>query len=234
MATGLYGLSRREHVLTPQAWAIAVGTDFWLGGATSGMLTAGNAHELADYGWTTTALSFVVDTGGDLLSSADPGNGAELTFDAGSDLLLSPSIFGSYAHGLAASKILGFMPTRLNLEIWGRFLATGGAETTSGFGFSNGSGLVEANHLAYIHIPTGANFAIRSAAASDAGSAKDTNQHLFRITATAGGSVEWFIDDVSQGTIALVADTFPVAFSGSVVAAGSNGLSIGWVHIYYD
>src|SRR3990167_5959661 len=93
----------RIHVLTPQEWATTPGTDFWLVGQSNGMITAGSAHELADYGWTTTALKLTAATGGaDLLDSADVGVPAGITLADASDLLASPAIFGDYAHGLMA------------------------------------------------------------------------------------------------------------------------------------
>ena len=238
MGTGLIipaPASRRVHVTRPSLWTRAAGTDFWLkpdinfaGGAADELLT--------DNGWTLTSVTLTAGTLADLLTSADVGTPSIAALDAGSDLLLSPSIFGDYGHGLMAGQFLGYTPTTLNLEIYANFSVSTAAETTSGFGFSTGSSLTATNHIAFIYSDA-TNFAMRgtpgTGAYTDVGALRDATYHLWRITATAGGTVEWFIDGTSQGTITLVADLFPTAFSGSIVAAGTNRVNIAWAHIFY-
>lgn len=222
----------KHHVLTPQAWAVAAGTDFWLVPSANGMLTSGNGHELSDYGWTTTALALQNGSGGDFFSSADPGALGAILFGASGDLLLSPAVFGDYAHFYMASQLLGAAPTKLILEAIAAFTTNSANETTSGFGFieDGGSPDVANDHLAFI-FTDGTNFTLRSGAASDAGAVDDGNVHRFKIVITSA-NVEWFIDGTSQGTIALEADEFPVAFGAHVLT--TNRLSLGIVHISYE
>ena len=214
-------------------WTRSAATDFWYAERAAGIA----ADELiTDYGWTTTALSYTVGSAADLLTSADVGTPTSTDFGAASDLLVSPSIFGDYIHSQIAAGILGYNPTTLNMEVYAAFTANGGNETTSGFGFSTGTGLTATNHVAYIH-SNGTLFAIRgtdgTGALTDTGAAKDTAFHKWKIVLTAGGSTEWFIDGTSQGTITLKTDMFPTAFSAGIVAAGANTLSIAHAHIWY-
>lgn len=227
------GAPNRVHVNRAAHWTRSAGTDYWYREQEAG--TAAD-DLITNYGWTTTALSYTEGSLADLLASADVGTPTITVLGEASDLLLSPSIFGDYGHGQQASKILGYAPTTLNLEVYAAFTATGGAETTSGFGFSTGSSLTATNHIAFIHV--GATlFSMRGTPGNggyiDTGAAKDTAYHLWKIVLTAGGSAEWFIDGVSQGTITLVADLFPTAFSASIVAAGVNTLALAWAHAWY-
>ena len=42
------------------------------------------------------------------------------------------------------------------------------------------------------------------------------------------------MDGTSQGTIALEADEFPVSFEAGIVAAGTNTIGLGDVHVWYE
>jgi len=216
-------------------WSREVGTDYWF---TAGVGFEGIAADeiLTDYGWTATSVAQTAGTLADLMTSADVGTPNIAALDAASDLLLSPAIFGDYASALRAGAILGYTPTTLNLEVYANFSVATASETTTGFGLSTGSSLTATNHIAFIWGGI-SNFNIRgtpgTGAFNDAGAAVDNNFHLWKVTATAGGSVEWFIDGTSQGTITLVEDLFPTAFSASVVAAGTNRVNIAWGHIWY-
>lgn len=224
----------RAHVLTAQEWGYGAGTDFWLIAATNGMLTAGNAHELSDYGWTTTALSLASATVGaaDFIASADVGTPNHIVFDATGDLLQSPPMFGDYGHALVAGAFLGHTPTKLILEALAVFSVNSANETTSGFGLieDNGVPSTALDHLAYI-FSDGTNFGLRSGAASDAGALVDVLWHTWKIVVTSA-NVEWFIDGTSQGTIALEADEFPVSFGAHTLT--TNRVLISWVHIWYE
>ena len=230
------GKIQRQHVTRPSLWNRSAGTDFWF---LSGASLAGIAADelMTDYGWTLTSITSTAGSLADLLSSADVGTPTISALDAASDLILSPTIFGDYAHGLQAGQILGHTPTTLNLEVYANFSVHTASETTTGFGLSTGSGLTATNHIAYIYTD-GTNFNIRgtpgTGAFNDVGAVDDALYHLFRITATAGGTTEWFIDGTSQGTITLVADLFPTAFSASVVAAGTNRVNIAFAHLWYS
>ncbi len=211
-------------------WATDPGTDFSLMSLNNGYLTAGNAHELADYGWTTTALSYSSATGSDFLDSSDMNSIQTIAFDAAADLLLSPLMFGDYRAGTMAANILGYRPTTLTLECAALFSVASANENISGFGFSTGTSLTNTNHLAFI-FSDGTNFQCRSSAASDAGALVDNLFHDWKIVLTAGGSVEWFMDGISQGTFALKTDTYPTAFSASVTT--TNRMAIGTTRITY-
>ena len=234
------GISNRIHIVSPQNWGFATGTDFWLIGSVNGMLTAGNGHELSDYGWTTTALSLLAGTAADMGDSTDFGVPGGIEFTAASDLLQSPALFGDYTHMRMAQGFLGYLPTRLVMEAYGYFTdATPANETASGFGFvdAGGSPITAANSSAMIVANT-TNFTLRSGGDSDAGAAYDVNPHVFKIVITGGGAVtdktEWFIDGTSQGTIDRNVDAFPASFGAGVQAVGGNFFVLSWVHISYE
>jgi len=224
----------REHVRTPQEWGFKAGTDFWLVASTNGMITATNAHELVDYGWVTTALGFSTPTGGDFLDSADPGTPNSILFDASGDLLRCPYLFGDYAHGLMAQQLLKKAPTKLALEVYAAFTVHSANEPTSGFGFveAGGTPATAADHQAFIST-NATNFLFASGAASDLGAIDDANFHLFKMVLNKTTSLaEWFIDGVSQGSMAIQADLAPYAFGAHVLT--TNRLSLAWAHVYYD
>ena len=224
----------REHVRTPQEWGYKAGTDFWLVAAASGMLTATNAHELADYGWTTTALSFAAPSGADFMASADVGVPNAIDFGASGDLLKSPSIFGDYAHSLMAQQLLKKAPTKLILEAYAQFSVATANEPTSGFGFVEdiGTPATAADHMAFIST-NGTNFLCASGAANDVGALDDSLFHLWKVVLNKTTAlVEWFIDGVSQGTLAVQNDLFPASFGAHVLT--TNRLQLAWAHVYYD
>ena len=140
-----------------------------------------------------------------------------MALDALNDLILSPPIFGDYAHGLQAGQILGYTPSTLNLEVYANFSVNTAAEGDSGFGLSTGSGLTATNHIAFIY-SNGTLFTMRgtpgTGAYTDTGAAKDNAFHLFKIVATAGGTVEWFIDGSTQGKMDVQAALWPCSFGG--------------------
>ena len=224
---------RRQYVLKAQDWNRAAGTDFWYFGGPASHGAAGD-DLITDFGWTATSITSTQGTLADLLSSADVGTPNISALDAASDLLVSPTIFGDYAHGLQASKILGYYPTRLCLEVYANFSVATANETTSGVGLSTGTPLTAGNHIAYI-ISNGTNFLLRNAAGTtDAGAAVDNVFHLWKIVATTASTIEWFIDGTSQGTLALTADLFPTAFAAGIVAAGTNRVNIAQAHVWYE
>jgi hypothetical protein len=230
--------SLRHHV-PAHLWASQPGTDFWLLGGHADIVTTGAADVaggLSGWGWTTTALSLTTGSAGDFLSSSDKGVHTGISIGAASDLLQSPVIFGDYAHGLQAAQFLGYYPTQLNLEVYATFTVINTASDTTGFGLveDGGSAIVGADQLAYV-TSNGTNFLFRSGAANDASIAvADTNAHLFRIKVTSA-SVEWFIDDVSQGAIALEADEWPVSFgAGALATTGANFFHLHHAHLWYE
>src|SRR3989304_1922478 len=127
--------TNRVHVTRPSLWNRSAGTDFWL--LASASLAGIAADELmTDYGWTLTSITNTAGTLADLLSSADVGTPNIMALDAASDLILSPPIFGDYAHGLQAGGILGYTPTRSNIEAYANFNVATASETTTGLGLS--------------------------------------------------------------------------------------------------
>ena len=232
------GNPKRVHVWDPRDWAIGMGTDFWLGAAPSTAVLAGTAGAgqlLSEYGWTTTALAHVAGTAADFMSSTDLGIPPYIQFTAAEDLLLSPSIFGDYSHAHQAGQILGYFPTTLNMECYAAFLAEGSDEVSSAFGFvqAGASPITAAAAGQFACVSSNAtNFELNSSAAVDAGAVSENAWHRWRITISSASS-EWFIDGTSQGTIALVADVFPLRFGCGIVAAGNNTIALGTVHIWY-
>mgnify|MGYP001283763523 CR=1 FL=1 len=237
------GPNRRVHVLSPQEWTTKPGTDFWFLVSQNGMFGAGNAHELADFGWTTTGLTLTSAVGAaDLLDPTDVGTPAGITLADASDLLTCPAVFGDYAHGLMAQAFLGYFPQTLNLEVYASFTAAAANETATGFGLTEdgGTATTAADNLAFI-VSDGTNIAMigNNAGTTDTGptvAAAGATPHLYKIQIKAGTptSAEWFYDGTSQGTVTMVEDEYPVKFSACVQAAGANDIVIHWVHVWYE
>lgn len=142
--------------------------------------------------------------------------------------------FGTWAHARMVEGILGSLPTKLVYEQDAKWVTHTANETTSGLGFvvGGGSPLTAANHVAFIY-SNGTNFLLRSSGASDTGAADDGDWHKFKIVLdSAAVTAEWFIDGVTQGTIALLQDTFPVIVGASVFT--TNRIRVGWAHLYYE
>lgn len=225
----------RVHAYRPQDWGAFPATDYW---ANWGDLTFADAaaSDLVANGWLTSGFSQLASSGADFISSSDVGTPGGLNFDAVSDYIISPFIFGDYAHALLAGQILGYMPTVLNMECYARFAANADEEET-GFGFLeagvDANALVKADLMAYI-TSDGTNFSLESAAAADAGSEDNTDPHQWKIKCFST-TAEWFIDGVSQGTIALQEDLWPVAWgAGTKAGTGTNDPVINFVHIWYE
>ena len=241
-----HGLVRVAHNLRQQVtdgkdWATAPGTDFWIACGAGGQTGAAGANleTLATHGWTATSIVEDVGSDGSFLSSTD-NDPSSFQFTAASDLLTSPTIFGSYGHGLQAGQFLGYMPTSLNLELYAAHIdGTQTGETASGFGFVEGGGsIVTANDALAVIYSDGTNFKLRSGAAtSGAGTEDDTDWHVWKIKITSSG-VQWFIDGSPQNDatslLALETDEFPVNFGIGVVSGGSNFLKMAWAHAYYE
>ena len=227
----------RVHVTDPFDWNRAGGSDFWaVFGPES--ITSATARLLSDQGWVTTSLAETAGTGADFLSSSDKAAPAHVLTDASGDLLQSPAVFGDYGHGLIAAKILGYQPATLNFEFYAALTVHSANEPRSGFGVveAGGTAGVDNDAMAWIHA-NAANFTIRSAADSDVGALLDTAWHKFKIVfknkvAAGTDMVEWFIDDVSQGTMDLQTDLFPVSIG--MHALTTNRPALAWVHVWYE
>lgn len=225
-------------VMHARDWIDTPGYEFWLNAGETDLVTvaaATNLVGLSGFGWTATALTVTAGSSADFISSADVDPTRIIT-DAGSDLLASPRIFGEYSHALQASRFLGYMPTKLTLEMYARFATASANETTSFIGL-NGPAVVDAAAAggggSIRSGGTASTFFLTSDAGSDAGLAIDTTYHKWRITwgATAT-TTEWFQDDVSMGTITTEADIWPLSL---VMFAGvTNRPELAWLRIYYS
>jgi hypothetical protein len=197
------------------------------------------ASDLVANGWLTSGFSQLAGSGADFISSSDVGTTGGLNFDAVSDYIISPFIFGDYAHALLAGQILGYMPTSLNMECYARFAANNDEEET-GFGFleagTDANALVKADLMAYV-ASDGTNFSLESGAAAAASNGLDnTTAHQWKINVRTGEAIRWYIDGTLQtNTLALQTDLWPVAWgAGTKAATGANDPVISWVHIWYS
>ncbi len=231
------GNARRVHALHPYDWAEAAATDYWANFGNVVGLPGNAIGDLDLYGWTTGGFSHTVGSLAGFLTSSDAGTTGGVNFDATSDHLRSPFIFGDFAHGELVAGLLGHAPTTLNMECFARFAANNNEQET-GFGFVEaGSAVpfVKAGLMALI-TSDGTNFSLEGAGDLDAGSTDNLNPHLFKITVGAGttDAIEWFIDGVSQGTMDSQANLWPVAWGASTASAGANDPVVSWVHIWYS
>lgn len=222
--------NNRVHIYNPTDWGSSVGTDYWFyAGNVDGAAAAAatDPSGLSGYGWTTTSVVHTNTVTGDFGSLTDvtPVNyGA----NASGDLTRSPLIFGDGAHFQAVGKMLGYTPTRLNAEFYANFATATADEAATNIGFHNGSAGV-----AVIYSDS-ANFALTKdgGTTEDVGAEVDNAWHLWKITATVGGTYEWFIDGTSQGTLALLADAWPAGFGW--VASTTNRINLNFAHVWYD
>ena len=229
------GPDNRVHLLTPHEWGCFPATDYWANFNEADMAAAGG-KDLADDGWDASGFVYLPGSGAGLLDSGAKGTTGGLDFAGAGNYLISPHVFGDYAHGLMVQQLLGYFPTKLHMECYARF-AAGNDEEASGFGFlqdgTDAGALVKADWMAGVTVD-GTDFSLESSAAVDAGSTKATTPHLFKIVGTSGGTWEWFIDNVSQGTLAIVANQAPYAWGvGTKSAGGANDPVMAWVHIWY-
>ena len=221
-------------VRSPMWWADSPGWSFWfVPGHADPITVAGatNLDGLSGFGWVATSLAVTEGSGADFLSSADLDPTRIITNGA-SDLLASPRIFGSYDHGLQAAEFLGYEPTKLILDLYGRFATASANETTSFMGMA-GPAVVDAAAAASggAFTSNGTNFIWVSDGATDTGALIDTSFHRWKAVYTFGSTVEWFIDGASQGTAAIEADIWPLSF---VMFAGTtNRPELVWLNIRY-
>ncbi len=227
------GADRRVHIRDPHEWANSPGTDYWADFGKDD-LAAGGGRDLADAGWESSGFSILDGSGAALLDASTKGTTGGLNFDTTADYIISPTMFGNWTHGIMVQKMLGYFPTKISFECLARF-AAGNDEERTGFGFvqdgTTAGAIAKADWMAGITVD-GTDFSLESSAAVDAGATKATTPHLFKVTGTAGGTWEWFIDGTSQGTLAIVANQAPYAWAASVT--GNNDPVIAWLHIFYE
>ena len=227
----------RVHQYDPHHWGCRPATDFWVVFNTSDLAPSGD-WDLLSNGWESVGWSHLAPSGADFLSgtpTADIGTTGGANFDTAGDYLISPFQFGDYSHARMVQELLGYLPTELNLEVYGRFAANPD-ENASGFGFveagGGGSVLADADLMAFIGLGGTKFELIRGDGTVDESVAVyDTDPHLFKIKCS-GTTAEWFIDDVSQGTLGLQDDLWPVAFGVSVETTADPVVS--WAHVWYN
>jgi hypothetical protein len=229
----------RVHITLPEDWNRATGTDYWAHfGPETLAAAAGSSALLSDSGWTLTALGVeTAGSGGDFLSSSDPGVPPHVLTDLTGDILQSPAVFGTYSHMLGAADILGYTPTKLAFEWYGAMTVHTANEPRSAWGLVQAGGAIgtDANRLAVVSTD-GTNFTAFSSGDSDAGALDDAAWHRFKVvldSSVAAGTnmVEWFIDGTSQGTLDLLTDVFPCSFG--MAALTVNRPALAWVHGWY-
>ncbi len=228
----------RKHVLAAHLWPVSAGTDYWMVPCANGQDTSGNAHELSDYGWTTTSLVPTDGSAADLMTSADVGTPGHTLTNASGDILGSPALFGDYYHALQAQKIAGMrtLPRLLVAEFVAAFSVASANEAQTAVGFFEDGATIstQADQLAVV-VSDGTNFRLISGgdATGDAGTVIDTAFHVWRIELNVAEQVaKWFIDDANQGQITLETDEFPCKFG--MHALTTNRIKLGWVHCFYD
>jgi len=221
-------------VTNPFEWQGAWGHDFRFNAGNADLITtaaAGNPSGLSGHGWVATALSVTEGSSGDFLSSSDI-NPTRIVWNAASDSLVSPRIFGSYDHMLIAAESLGATPTKLCCEVFAAWKNYNFGENTSWFGFAapGTADSTAAGAAACIAANTSVWYLKSDNGSDTATAAVDTAWHKWRIEVGAS-TTEWFIDDVSQGTITTETDIWPTSFK----AFTSNNLfDIAWFRVYYE
>ena len=234
-------LLNRVHVNDPVKWGTNIGTDFWFIAGANGNQTASGNNLLTDGGWTATSVTSTAGSAADFGSSSDPGTPGHMLTNAASDLIQSPAIFGSYDHMHAAAAIAGMksLPRYLCMDAYAQFSVFSADEVTSNLGFveDGGSIVVAADIMASFYSKgTGTTFNIQSNAAVVTGLVSaDSSWNWFRILMDRQtGYSLCYVDGVYNGTIAVTADEFPVAFGAGVGAGGTNRIQLNQVHIFYD
>lgn len=207
------------------------GTDWWLTVGSQDITNASgatNVSGLDSWGWTTTALTtgFTNAVTADFLSSSDDTPPHILT-NASGDVLQSPIMFGNYSHQLLVAQFLERLPNRLVVEFYAAFTVASANESATHIGLHNGAALVAAV------FSDATNFQLSNGVTTDAGALVDNLFHQWRIVVDKATSlIEWFIDGISQGTVAITQDVWPAAFRMAASTTNRQGLS--WVHIWYE
>lgn len=220
-------------VTNPFEWQGAWGHDFRFNAGNADLITtaaAANPSGLSGHGWVATALSVTEGSSGDFLSSSDL-DPTRIVWNAASDSLVSPRIFGSYDHMLIAAESLGATPTKLCCEVFAAWTTKNFTETLTFFGFvAPGTTDAAAAGSAAAITTDNANFYLKSDNGSDTGAASDTAWHRWRIEVSSS-TTEWFIDNVSQGTITTETDIWPTSFKAFTT---NNRFDIAWFRVYYE
>lgn len=230
-----FGADPGGIITNPRWWASAWGYEYWtlFGHADWITVMSSSNNGGSGYGWTMTSLGVTEGSAGDFLSQADH-TPTFCLFNAASDALVSPRVFGSYDAGIMAQRFLGYPPTTLTLEFYAAFTTASANETTTFIGMVAPSCVDAAAAGSGGAIRSGgtaSTFFLTSDNGSDAGANIDTGYHLWRIVYGAT-TTEWFIDDVSQGTITTETDIWPLSFKA--FAGTTNRLALVYARVYYS
>lgn len=213
-------------------WLGGAGFEFWFGSIGDDLLdtpaATTNLAGLQGWGWGQSGTVNDTPITGNLFEAYSYINPSTTSGIA------SPRIFGGIDHLNMAAKFLGVTPTKLVFEFYGKFSTTAANETTSWIGgltrttsdtdaaATGSAGCITCN---------GSNFVLTSDNGSDVGATIDTDPHWFRIEVGAVNT-EWFIDDVSQGTITTETGIFPIAISTRRASGNQPQLMQG--RVYYE
>lgn len=169
------------------------------------------------HGWTSTGNTVVgMSPTGDLsLSLADYTPEQVMRVDSDAEFFVSPAIIGNAALQQAQGVLLGAPIDTIKLDIWGRIglIVGDSGATVNGLGLFNRSDPTVAT--GQIHMKSGGtNFESKILAGADVDTliARDALVHKFSIELKiAAATCQFFIDDVSAGAAAAVAqDTWPL------------------------
>ena len=201
--------------------------------------SATNPYGLSGYGFTTTSLVATPGTAGDFRSGTDFTPTHVLT-DASADAFVTPRIFMGYDQFQRVADVLGYLPTKFQLDAYAAFTVASAAETTSFFGMvapavtdaaaAGGGGAIRSNG-------TASTFFLTSDNGSDAGANIDTAWHRWRIV-WGDSTVEWFSDIAtpgtlaSHGTITTETDIYPLSFK--MIVSTTNRIGLSWVRMSYQ
>ena len=215
-------------------WAGGAGYEFWFGNLAddlSSVASASNPAGVDGWGWTT-PTSTTETQGGDLFSEVDPGFNSWQPSSGGT--WRSPQIFGGADGYRMAQIFLRQAPTKLVCEFYGYFTSnpTGNTVATIAGGLVSGApSSADGAGSAGVIVSDGTNFRLVSDNGNDAGAAIDNALHLWRIEYGLV-TTEWFMDDVSQGTITTETDVWPTGYY-SRAQAGETAFRSLFGRIYY-
>ena len=232
------GSRNRVYVTDPRAWAFTAGTDYlWAPSTASALITAGTAGQvLSEFGWLTTSLAWATPSAADFLSSSDTGTSNGIGGDASGDILRSPIIFGSYAHGQAAKAILGYSPTQFIVDVDATFTVASADEGQTGFGMLEDGGTASVANDQLLSFGSDAtNFRVRHGGLTGwtgalTGIAVDNAFHNWRAV-FGPTTVECFIDGTSLGTLTHTTDEWPGSFFMHNLT--TNRTFLHKIHLYY-
>lgn len=213
-----------RYVVQTDNWAQDLGTDY-LADFTGGV----------PGGWGAPGATAVASGGTGDLNSFSDFDPPYIRINAAGENCISPARFGGADNFRIAGILLGQTVTKLIAEFTFRMPdPTGNYQVGDGVGFFADTTAPAAGSVSVAIRKGGGNwwFYTGSDAAFDSGVAADTGLHRGRIEIGAS-TTEWFIDDVSQGTITTPGDLFPAGFGINQTALGGVDLASN-VRVWYE